>query len=67
LQLFPRDQLAGALGQQRQHLTRLILQLDALTCFVNFRSSQIQFELIKATEVRGMGQVCQGRLPLREA
>ncbi len=52
---------AGTLGQQRQHLTRLILQLDALTLFVNFSSSQIQLKLIKAPEVWGMGQVWQGR------
>jgi hypothetical protein len=28
LQLFPRDDLAGPLKQQRQHLKRLILQLQ---------------------------------------
>ena len=35
-QLFPRDHLAWAFDQQRQHLTRLILQLDPLALFVEF-------------------------------
>jgi hypothetical protein len=62
-QLFARDQLARARGQQRQHLERLLLDLDRQAALAQLARAQVKLELTEAEHALVSGGARCGECP----